>query len=80
MKHQYQYKYNQLFNTVLTIGQQLIIPIEKKSNYSNNDISYIVQKGDSLYSIASINNTTVNTRTAASGAQNIIATNAPPTM
>ena len=52
-------EYNQLFNTILTIGQQLIIPIFENDDSSNNNnidfnntITYIVQKGDTLYSIA----------------------------
>lgn len=47
-------EYNQLFNTVLVIGQQLIIPIfdNSNTNNSNNNITYIVKKGDTLYSIA----------------------------
>ena len=52
-------EYNQLFNTILTIGQQLIIPIfddnddnDNNNNNINNTITYIVKKGDTLYSIA----------------------------
>lgn len=55
-------QYNQLFNTILTIGQQLIIPIfvnEETSNDNNSidnnnssTITYIVNSGDTLYSIA----------------------------
>lgn len=59
-------EYNQLFNTVLTIGQQLIIPIYDDSTSNNNNdndtnnnindtentITYIVKNGDTLYSIA----------------------------
>ncbi len=51
-------EYNQLFNTLLTIGQQLIIPI-----FNNNDkpfITYIVNSGDTLYSIAKKYNVNVN--------------------
>ena len=43
-------EYNQLFNTILTIGQQLVIPIE--DNSSDNNIVYVVKNGDTLYSIA----------------------------
>lgn len=43
-------EYNQLFNTVLTIGQQLIIPVDQKINDDN--ITYLVKSGDTLYSIA----------------------------
>ena len=54
-------KLNNLTNNTLTIGQQLIIPIsdevtEPEVTYKN----YVVQKGDSLYSIATKNNTTVD--------------------
>lgn len=46
-------EYNQLFNTLLTIGQQLIIPISNNNNNNNNNaITYIVNSGDTLYSIA----------------------------
>lgn len=52
---------NNLTNNTLTIGQQLIIPISDEVTqpevaYKN----YAVQKGDSLYSIATKNNTTVD--------------------
>lgn len=54
-------KLNNLTNNTLTIGQQLIIPIsdevtQPEVTYKN----YVVQKGDSLYSIATKNNTTVD--------------------
>ena len=46
---------NNLNNTNLSIGQELMIPV------SNNDnVTYTVQKGESLYSIAKKFNTTVN--------------------
>lgn len=46
-------EYNQLFNNILTIGSQLIIPIfNDKDNDSNDTITYIVNSGDTLYSIA----------------------------
>ena len=47
---------NNLKNTSLSIGQQLKIPSNNSSNYN---ITYIVKKGDSLYSIARKYNTTV---------------------
>ncbi len=54
-------KLNNLTNNTLTIGQQLIIPIsdevtQPEVTYKN----YVVQKGDSLYLIATKNNTTVD--------------------
>lgn len=54
-------KLNNLTNNTLTIGQQLIIPIsdeitKPETTYKN----YVVQKGDSLYLIATKNNTTVD--------------------
>lgn len=48
-------EFNQLFNTVLTIGQQLIIPIDN----NNDNLTYIVKSGDTLYSIAKKYNTNV---------------------
>lgn len=46
-------EYNQLFNNILTIGSQLIIPIfNDNDNDSNDTITYIVNSGDTLYSIA----------------------------
>lgn len=54
-------KLNNLTNNTLAIGQQLIIPIsdevtQPEVTYKN----YVVQKGDSLYSIATKNNTTID--------------------
>lgn len=49
---------NNLQNNLITIGQKLVIPGFTDSTGSN--ITYVVQKGDSLYSIASKYNTTVN--------------------
>ena len=48
---------NNLTSNALQIGQELMI---SKSNASNNYITYTVQKGDSLYSIAQKYNTTVD--------------------
>ena len=60
-------EYNQLFNTVLTIGQQLIIPIyetndnnDNNTDNNNNVITYIVNSGDTLYSIEKRYNINVN--------------------
>lgn len=50
---------NNLTSDTLTIGQQLIIR-ETNTNKPENTSIYIVQKGDSLWSIASKFNTTVN--------------------
>lgn len=49
---------NNLQNNLISIGQKLVIPGFTESTGSN--ITYVVQKGDSLYSIASKYNTTVN--------------------
>lgn len=49
---------NNLQNNLISIGQKLVIPGFTDSVGSN--ITYVVQKGDSLYSIASKYNTTVN--------------------
>ena len=48
---------NNLQNNLISIGQKLVIPGFTESTGSN--ITYVVQKGDSLYSIASKYNTTV---------------------
>ena len=48
-------KYNNLNTNLLSIGQILKIPVSTTSN-----IEYIVKAGDTLYSIASTYNTTVN--------------------
>lgn len=49
---------NNLQNNLISIGQKLVIPGFTES--TNSNINYVVQKGDSLYSIASKYNTTVN--------------------
>lgn len=49
---------NNLQNNLISVGQKLVIPGFTDSTGSN--ITYVVQKGDSLYSIASKYNTTVN--------------------
>ena len=49
---------NNLQNNLISIGQKLVVPGFTESMGSN--INYVVQKGDSLYSIASKYNTTVN--------------------
>ena len=49
---------NNLQNNLISVGQKLVIPGFTSSTGSN--ITYVVQKGDSLYTIASKYNTTVN--------------------
>lgn len=48
---------NNLQNNLISVGQKLVIPGFTESIGSN--ITYVVQKGDSLYSIASKYNTTI---------------------
>lgn len=48
---------NNLTSNLLSIGQKLVIP---KSNASSNEITYTVQKGDSLWLIANKYDTTVD--------------------
>ena len=50
--------FNQLASSTLSIGQELLIPIASESENETN--YYIVQAGDSLYSIAKRFNTTVD--------------------
>lgn len=49
---------NNLKSNLISVGQQLVIPGVPPSNQTNT--TYVVQKGDSLWSIASANNTTVD--------------------
>lgn len=49
---------NNLANTNLQIGQKLKIPVSK--NNTSSSITYTVKKGDSLYAIAKLYNTTVD--------------------
>jgi len=53
---------NNLTSTVLDIGDILLIPVSSSDNEDNQDnyINYTVVSGDSLYSIATRFNTTVN--------------------
>ena len=51
---------NNLAGNLLNIGQNLFIPGKEAEIPSGNDITYVVQKGDSLYSIASKYQTTVD--------------------
>lgn len=53
--------YNNLSSTNLQVGQTLLIPIIKEEETPVDYITYTVKSGDSLYSIASRYNTTVNT-------------------
>ncbi len=52
---------NNLQSDILSIGQVLKIPVSTSSLVPTSTISYIVQPGDTLYSIARKYNTTVNT-------------------
>lgn len=52
--------YNNLATTNLSIGQRLLIPTKTMSTPSEEYQTYIVKKGDNLYSIARNYNTTVD--------------------
>lgn len=49
---------NNLTSNLISVGQKLIIPGFAPSDQTN--ITYVVQKGDSLWSIANANNTTID--------------------
>ena len=50
---------NGITNNMLTIGQELIIPVSVPSD-STNTTTYVVKRGDSLWLIANKYNTTVD--------------------
>ena len=52
--------YNNLPSTTLQINDQILIPNKKQDNEETSGNTYIVQKGDTLYSIATKYNTNVN--------------------
>ena len=49
---------NNLTSNLISVGQKLVIPGAAPSDQTN--VTYVVQKGDSLWSIANANNTTVD--------------------
>lgn len=49
---------NNLTSNLINVGQKLVIPGAAPSDQTN--VTYVVQKGDSLWSIANANNTTVD--------------------
>lgn len=51
---------NNLSSNTLSIGQLLKLPTNEQNNNIDSQNTYVVKKGDSLWSIASKNNTTVN--------------------
>ena len=52
--------FNEQGTTLLKIGEQLLIPV-KPNDTSNNNLTYVVKPGDTLYNIAKRYNTTVDT-------------------
>ena len=51
---------NGITNNMLTIGQELIIPVSLPNNTPTNTTTYTVKRGDSLWLIANNYNTTVD--------------------
>lgn len=61
---------NNLSSNILTTGQELIIPKKENDSVSDDKITYIVQSGDSLWSIAKKYNISVNELKSANNLSN----------
>ena len=51
---------NNLTSDTLKIGQKLLIPKNNETSVKNNDFYYTVKKGDTLWDIANLYNTSVS--------------------